>query len=606
MSDEKDIYNEVPTIFDDIEPPVQGPEPEPEAEPELEEKPKRTRKTKAKPKTKAKSKAKAKPKTRKPRAKKGESAEEEPKEEESGLPNDPQQGSDGEEDIAQSATPSEGDVETASDADGHQETRSSDDDLEDVSSEDHPEEEKQEPSEEAEETEDEEETVSNGVQSPSNEGEDAGHEDVSNIVQPTTKNEVQLGNMFEDDKEEVKALFSNVLNGEEDEEESETEPEEDDDEETEDDPDTENDRRQMDYEADDGSFIRIAPGPVKVDDETDERCPTCSVCGLPITDDEIYEDEKGNIVCGTCANKETEGGTETVEKPAEESDTEESEENTASTPKVWCIVEPCEDSYYEGHTVAVCPTEEIAKELVKTKYLGCDIVEMDMFSASEAPNSDAGKSESDPSQDNEEESEAETEDTDEGPEPEPEPEEEPLPEPKGIVGILKNYNAKVRRGRQAKNQASRDRRSKRKHKKDDEYDPDSVREKLRRWYLWRFKGYVKLRTISRMRNGEYKMETTLVKFKDLPREAVACTGERGYYCNDTIRNSDWYYANHIKQTGRLEDQFTASDACLFMLSNKIDNALAINWTEKNHVDFTKIVLIIGVVLVVALIVVTRM
>ena len=198
----------------------------------------------------------------------------------------------------------------------------------------------------------------------------------------------------------------------------------------------------------------------------------------------------------------------------------------------------------------------------------------------------------------------------------------------GVSARIKQRDADIKRERAEKEQRRRDakaekkrrreqakadkvkereeRRQGRRNRKDDNYNPDALSERLRRWYLWRFKGYVKLRTLSRMRNGEYKMETTLIKHSELPREAVACTGERGFYCHDTIGNSEWYLATHMPTRGRLEDQFTASDACLYMLTNKIDNALAVNWTDMNHVDFTKIILIVGAVLIVALIVVTRL
>lgn len=143
---------------------------------------------------------------------------------------------------------------------------------------------------------------------------------------------------------------------------------------------------------------------------------------------------------------------------------------------------------------------------------------------------------------------------------------------------------------------------KRKRSRDDDVDPDSLGERFRRWKLCTFHGYVKLRTLSRMSNGEYKMETTLVKFKDLPRDAVACTGEKGFYCLDKIGNSDWYIRTHYKNLGLRESQFTASDACLYMQSNKMDNALSVNWTESAHRDFTKFVIYGGIALAVILVI----
>ena len=184
--------------------------------------------------------------------------------------------------------------------------------------------------------------------------------------------------------------------------------------------------------------------------------------------------------------------------------------------------------------------------------------------------------------------------------------EEPLEEeeqPKDTKGKVKAFF----KGRDNSKAGEREKRRKKKPSKDDNVDPDSFKERLRRWYLVTFKNYVRLRTLSRNnRTGEFIQETTLVKKKDLPHDAVQCTGERGFYCLDLIKDSDWYVRNHYKNMGLKEYQFTASDACLYMQSNKIDNALAVNWTERANVDMLKIVMIVGVVLVIGLIVVMRM
>lgn len=127
-------------------------------------------------------------------------------------------------------------------------------------------------------------------------------------------------------------------------------------------------------------------------------------------------------------------------------------------------------------------------------------------------------------------------------------------------------------------------------------DPDSFKERWRRARLLRH-GYVILRTLSRdPENGDFIRETTLVKKEDLPEAAVQCTNEKGYYCLDTIKTSEWYQQTRDELGfDYYESQFTASDAALYMVSNKIDNALITKWTDFSHVDIKKIILPIAAV-----------
>lgn len=140
----------------------------------------------------------------------------------------------------------------------------------------------------------------------------------------------------------------------------------------------------------------------------------------------------------------------------------------------------------------------------------------------------------------------------------------------------------------------------RKKKKNYSPDPDSPGERFRRWKLIHFENYVILRTLYRDdKTGEFVRESTLIPRKELPHDAVACTGEKHIYCLDLIKDSEWYYRNHYKNINLLEYQFTASDAALYMQSNKIDNALAVHWvTPSNTKDILKWVLLgIGVLIV---------
>ena len=141
-------------------------------------------------------------------------------------------------------------------------------------------------------------------------------------------------------------------------------------------------------------------------------------------------------------------------------------------------------------------------------------------------------------------------------------------------------------------------------KKAKEIDPESLRGRFDRWYKINFQNYVKLRTLSRNADtGEFRMDLDLIKRKDLPRMAVAVTGEKHTYALDKIRRTEWYLMNHDKSmVPPWEAQFTASDAALYMMSDKMDNALSINWTQQTSTlaDNKKIIFlaILGVLAIV--------
>lgn len=148
---------------------------------------------------------------------------------------------------------------------------------------------------------------------------------------------------------------------------------------------------------------------------------------------------------------------------------------------------------------------------------------------------------------------------------------------------------------------------KKEQKEEKEYDVDSLHERLRRRRMISKEGYVILKVLDRNPKGEYMLESTLIKRNELPEDAVQVTSESNTYCIDRIKSSEWYIRTHSGlNVDPYEAQFTASDAALYMTSNKIDNALAIKWTELSHVDFKKYIWLVIAGLVVLLFVIMRM
>lgn len=119
---------------------------------------------------------------------------------------------------------------------------------------------------------------------------------------------------------------------------------------------------------------------------------------------------------------------------------------------------------------------------------------------------------------------------------------------------------------------------------------------LGRWYKTRFKGYVILRTYSEFpidKDGytpepyDCKIKYECIKKSELPPEAVHCTGESYVYCLDTV-----------KRRYKMHDMgFGALDANLYMEFNGFDDALSSKWTDFNHLDMKKVLIIAGVVII---------
>lgn len=126
-----------------------------------------------------------------------------------------------------------------------------------------------------------------------------------------------------------------------------------------------------------------------------------------------------------------------------------------------------------------------------------------------------------------------------------------------------------------------------------------------RWYKTRFKGYVILRTYSEFPIDEdgytpepydCKLTYTLVKKSELPPEAVHCTGEPYHYCLDTVKRR---YKMHDRGFGAL-------DANLYMEFDGFEDALSSKWTDFNHIDMKKFMIISGIVLAVAIVMILYM
>ena len=81
----------------------------------------------------------------------------------------------------------------------------------------------------------------------------------------------------------------------------------------------------------------------------------------------------------------------------------------------------------------------------------------------------------------------------------------------------------------------------------------------------------------------------LVKKKDLPEEAVHCTGEPYTYSLD---HAQIRYGFH-------DEGFRATDAWLFMEFGGFDDCLSKKWTEFDHVNIRNVLIIVGIVLAVA-------
>lgn len=131
---------------------------------------------------------------------------------------------------------------------------------------------------------------------------------------------------------------------------------------------------------------------------------------------------------------------------------------------------------------------------------------------------------------------------------------------------------------------------------------------IKRWYYTRFKGYVILRefgvywdvqTEKEDPNNPFDCWLThrMIKKEDLPDEAVHCTGEPYTY---SIDHAQIRYDFH-------DEGFRATDAWLYLEFGGFDDCLTKKWTQFDHVDMKKVLIIGGIaVAVLVVIVITRL
>lgn len=134
---------------------------------------------------------------------------------------------------------------------------------------------------------------------------------------------------------------------------------------------------------------------------------------------------------------------------------------------------------------------------------------------------------------------------------------------------------------------------------------DSVWANIKRWYYTRFKGYVVLREFDTRWDAsspkdddnpppfDCDLRHRLIKKKDLPEEAVHCTGEPYVFSVDRacIR-----YGFH-------DNGFRATDAWLYLEFGGFDDCLTKKWTSMDHISTTKVLVIAGIVIAVLIAVV---
>ena len=120
---------------------------------------------------------------------------------------------------------------------------------------------------------------------------------------------------------------------------------------------------------------------------------------------------------------------------------------------------------------------------------------------------------------------------------------------------------------------------------------------FKRWWYTRMKGYVILRTYGVYWDAttpkdddmpyDCFLNHTLVKKKDLPPEAVHCTGERYTF---SVDKAGIRYEYH-------DEGFRATDAWLYLEFNGFDDCLSKKWTEMDHINPTKLMIILGAIAV---------
>lgn len=128
-----------------------------------------------------------------------------------------------------------------------------------------------------------------------------------------------------------------------------------------------------------------------------------------------------------------------------------------------------------------------------------------------------------------------------------------------------------------------------------EEDPMSLKARLKRWWMIHFQGYVFLREFRIVKDPDdpydCEMIVSMMKKEDLPAGAVHCSGESYVYSLD-----------HAKIVHDPHDNgFSAIEACLYLQFDGFQDCLSKTWTEFDHIDIKKILLVGGVVLAVVIV-----
>lgn len=120
---------------------------------------------------------------------------------------------------------------------------------------------------------------------------------------------------------------------------------------------------------------------------------------------------------------------------------------------------------------------------------------------------------------------------------------------------------------------------------------------IKRWWYTRMMGYVILRTFDVFWDAsnpkkddmpyDCSLSHKLIRKKDLPPEAVHCTGEPHTF---SIDKAQIRYEFH-------DEGFRATDAWLYLEFNGFDDCLSKKWTEIDHINPTKLMFILGAIAV---------
>lgn len=123
------------------------------------------------------------------------------------------------------------------------------------------------------------------------------------------------------------------------------------------------------------------------------------------------------------------------------------------------------------------------------------------------------------------------------------------------------------------------------------FPPNSYRARFKRWFYIKYRGYCYyITTIYDKPNDQYLYDLDIIHRSKLPSEAVHVTNEKNTYHLDL---------DHLKRgfDATKDNGFTAHDAYMYIRCTKIDEAMKIDLDGKSDVDYKKIILIVGAVIV---------